>query len=145
MMLISFMKSKATTQICSIAILCSFCFPIFRWHGFEMSGLNYILSDHLPSYKYILLAIPVSALLLFVGTADGKYLLGRRALSWTPLVGLILISIAIFTSGSSEDDIYENQNLFYNIDLGVWLLLLFSLLLVLIKNKKRKITQDFDE
>jgi len=145
MMFISFMKRKTATQICSIVILCSFFLPIFRWHGFEMSGMNYIISDHVPSYKYILLAIPVSALLLFWGTMDGKYLLGRRTLSWTPLAGLILTSVAMFTRGRSDDDFYDNENPFFAIDLGFWLLLLFSLLLVLNKNKKQKISQDFVE
>ena len=131
------MNTKAAIQICSIAILCSFFLPLFHWHGFEMSGLNYMLSDHIPSYKYILLSIPFSALFLFWGAMDGKYLFSRKILSWMPLAGLIFISIARITGGSSKNSFSENENSFYTIDLGFWLLLFFSSLLVLVKNEKK--------
>jgi hypothetical protein len=137
------MKSKTATQICSTLILFGFFVPIFRWHGFEMNGMNYILSDHLPSYKYVLLSIPVSALLLVAGAVDGKYLFGRRTLSSIPLVSLLFVSVARFTSGVPVDDLYYDENPFLTIDFGFWLLLLFSLLLLLIRNEKRKVTQRF--
>ena len=138
------MNSKPAIQICSIAVLCSFFFPLFRWHGFEMSGLNYILSDHLPSYKYILLLIPFSALFLFWGTIDGKYLFSRKTLCRIPLACLILITIARISDGSPRNGFDDNENLFYTIDLGFWLLLFFSTLLVLVKNEK-KLFANFDE
>jgi hypothetical protein len=139
------MKSKTATQICSIAMFCSFFFPLFRWHGFEMSGLNYILSDHIPSYKYFLLTIPFSAVFLFWGAVDGKYVFGRKILSWLSLVSLILISIARITDASDKRDFYDNENPFFTIDLGFWLLLFFSLVLVLVKNEKKEIFQSFIE
>src|SRR4026207_2562296 len=107
------MKSKTAIQICSVAILCSFFFPLFQWHGLEMSGLNYILSEHTPSYKYVLLLIPFSALFLFWGsTNDGKYLFNRKVLSFMPMVSLLFISIARFTKTSSENSFYDNENPF---------------------------------
>jgi len=139
------MKNKTATQICSIAMFCSFFLPVFHWHGFEMSGLNYILSDHLPSYKYFLLSIPFSAVFLFWGARDGKYLFGRKILSWMPLVSLISISIARITDGSYEHDFYDKENPFMTMDFGFWLLLFFSLVLVLVKNEKKEIFQSFVE
>lgn len=141
----SFMQSKTATQICSTLILFGFFVPIFRWHGFEMNGMNYILSDHSPSYKYVLLSIPFSALLLVWGAMDGKYLFGKRILSSIPLASLIFVAIARFTRGDHGDDLYYNENAFFTIDFGFWLVLLFSLLLLLIKDEKRKVTQHFAE
>jgi len=138
------MKSKTATQICSIAILVSFFFPLFQWHGFEMSGLNYILSEHIPSYKYVLLLIPFSALFLFKGSTDeGKYLFSKEILSFMPLASLLLISIARFVDNGSGNNFYDNENSFLTIDLGFWLLLLFSMLLILIKEEKKKIYSMF--
>ena len=54
-----------------------------------------------------------------------------------PLAGLIFISIARITGGSSKNSFSENENPFYTIDLGFWLLLFFSSLLVLVKNEKK--------
>jgi len=133
------MKSKTAIQVCSIGILVCFFFPLFQWHGFEMSGLNYILSEHIPSYKYVLLLIPFSALFLFWGaTDDSKYLFNKDILSVLPLASLVLISIARFTDNGSNENFYDNENSFSTIVLGFWLLLFFSLLLILVKDEKKK-------
>jgi len=133
------MKSKTAIQVCSIGILVCFFFPLFQWHGFEMSGLNYILSEHIPSYKYVLLLIPFSALFLFWGaTDDSKYLFSKDILSVLPLTSLVLISIAKFTDSSYNESFYDKENPFFTIASGFWLLLFFSLLLILVKDKKKK-------
>ncbi len=134
------MKSRTATQICSAAILVSFFFPLFQWHGFEMSGLNYILSDQIPSYKYLLLLIPFSALFLFWGaTGDSKYLINKEILSLLPLISLVVILIARFSDdGSNNNSVYDEENPFSNIELGFWLLLFFSLLLLKVKDEKKK-------
>ena len=59
-----FMKRKTATKILSFAILSSFFLPLFEWHSLEMTGLNYILSSQIPSYKYFLLPAPFAALFL---------------------------------------------------------------------------------
>ena len=66
------MKRKTATKILSFIIISSFFLPLFEWHGFEMTGLNYILSDHIPSYKYLLLLAPLAALLIFFDTLDER-------------------------------------------------------------------------
>ena len=133
------MKSKTAIQVCSIGILVCFFFPLFLWHGFEMTGLNYILSDHIPSYKYVLLLIPFSALFLFWGaTDDSKYFVNKNLLSVLPLASLVLISIARFTDNSSNKNFYDKENPFSTMVFGFWLLLFLSLLLILVRDEKKK-------
>ena len=139
-----FMKRKTATKILSFLIVSSFFLPLFEWHGFEMSGLNYILSEHIPAYKYVLLLIPFSAIFLFWGSTEGgKYLFNKEILSFMPLASLVFISIARLTDNGSKNSFYDNENLFFSIDPGFWLLLFFSLLLVLVKDEKKKVYSTF--
>jgi len=132
------MKRKTATLIFSIAIIGSFFLPLFEWHSFEMSGLNYILSSHIPSYKYVLLLIPFSALLLFWGSVnDGNYLFDRKILSLLPLLTLIFISIMRYANGNSDNSFYDNESSFSTINFGFWLTLFFALLLVLVRDEKK--------
>ena len=79
------MRRKNITLVLSFAVFCSFFMPLFEWHSFEMSGFNYILSTHIPSYKYFLLLVPFSALVLFFGALDNEnYLFGRSLMSTFP-------------------------------------------------------------
>jgi hypothetical protein len=60
-----------------------------------------------------------------------------------PLASLVFISIARFTDNGSKDSFYDSENPFFSIDLGFWFLLFFSLLLVLVKDEKKKIYSTF--
>ena len=132
------MKRKTAAIISSFAILVSFFFPIFNWHSYEMSGLNYILSSHIPSYKYVLLFIPFSALLLFWGAMnDEKYLFNKEILSWMPLLSLAFILIMRYADGTKENSFYDTDSVFSTLEIGFWLVLFFSILLVYIINEKK--------
>ena len=131
------MKRKTATKILSVAILSSFFLPVFEWHSFEMTGPNYILSTHIPFYKYILLLMPVSALLLFVGSINDNYLFNRKMLSLVPLFTLLFISIMRFTNENSENSFYDKENSFSTLGIGFWLALFFSILLILTKGEKK--------
>ena len=127
------MDRKTVTLLLSFAVLGSFFMPLFEWHSFEMSGLNNILSDHIPPYKYFLILIPFSALFLFLGELyDENYFFSRKLLLWAPLVSLLFILLMRSITGNSE-----NRNVFSNIDFGFWLTLSFSVLLVFVKGKKK--------
>jgi hypothetical protein len=80
--------------------------PLFEWHSFEMSGLNYILSTHIPSYKYFLLLIPFSTAVLFFGALNDKnYLLNRNLLSTLPFLASIFVLVMKYLtleSGSKD-------------------------------------------
>ncbi len=125
------MDRKTITILLSFALFSSFFIPLFEWHSFEMSGLNYILSTHIPPYKYFLLLIPLSALFLFFGALDNEnYFFNRKFLVRLPLLVILIISTMRYFTGNSEDTFSDNGKAL----LGFWLTLLFSLLLA-IKNK----------
>ncbi len=132
------MDKKIITLILSLAILSSFFMPLFEWHSFEMSGLNYILSDHIPPYKYFLILIPFSTSFLFYGALhDENYFFNRKFLSWLPLLTLLFIFIMRYITGNSKSSFSDNSNFFSGIDLGFWLTLSFSLLLVFTKREMK--------
>ncbi len=133
------MDRKIVILILSFALFGSFFMPLFEWHSFEMSGLNYILSTHIPSYKYFLILIPLSSLFLFLGALyDGNYFFSRKLLSRIPLVTLIFVFIIRCINENSENRFTDNDDIFSTIDLGFWLVLSFSLLLVFVESKRKE-------
>jgi hypothetical protein len=108
--------------------------PLFEWHSFEMNGMNYILSTHIPSYKYFLLLIPFSAVVLFFGALNEEnYLFSRNVMSTLPFVVSIFVLAMRYITREANSD----ENLFSEIDLGYWMVLGFSILLLLSKGKER--------
>jgi hypothetical protein len=128
------MSRKNITLILSFAVFSSFFMPLFEWHSFEMSGLNYILSTHIPSYKYFLLLIPFSSVVLFFGALnDENYLFSRNLMSVLPfLVSIFVLVMKYLTREPGSSD-----NLFSEIDLGFWMVLGSSVLLIFTKGKER--------
>jgi hypothetical protein len=132
------MKRKTATKILSLIIVSSFFLPLFEWHGFEMTGLNYILSSHIPSYKYFLLLSPFAALLIFFDTLDERsFFFNSKIFSWIPLVSLALICIMRLLNVNAENSFYDNDTYFSTINFGFWLMLSFSILLVIVNDSKR--------
>ena len=128
------MSRKNITLVLSFAVFSSFFMPLFEWHSFEMSGFNYILSTHIPSYKYFLILVPFSAAVLFFGALDNEnYLFGRSLMSTLPfLVSIFVLVMKYFTREPGSSD-----NIFSGIDFGFWMVLGFSLLLMMVKGKER--------
>jgi hypothetical protein len=132
------MNRKTITLILSFAIFSSFFTPLFDWHSFEMSGLNYILSTHIPSHKYFLILIPLSTSFLFFGALnDEKYFFSRQLLSWAPLLTLLFVFLLRYINGNAENGFSDDGNVFSKTDFGFWLTLSFSFLLVLAKGKRK--------
>jgi len=132
------MKRKTATKILSFIIVCSFFFPLFEWHGFEMTGLNYILSSQIPSYKYFLLLAPFAALLIFFDTLDERsFFFNSKIFSWIPLLSLALICIMRLSNGNAENSFYDNETYFSTINFGFWIMLIFSILLIVVTDSKR--------
>jgi hypothetical protein len=131
------MKRKTATKILSLIIISSFFLPLFKWHGFEMTGLNYILSNHIPSYKYLLLLAPLAALLIFFDVLDERsFFFNRKIFSWIPLLSLALLCIMRLSNVNAENS-FDNETYFSKIDFGFWIMLPFSILLVIINDSKR--------
>jgi hypothetical protein len=132
------MKRKTATKILSFIIVSSFFLPLFEWHGFEMTGLNYILSTQIPSYKYFLLLAPLSGLLIFFDTLDERsFFFNTKIFSWIPLLSLALICIMRLSDANAENGFYENETYFSTMNFGFWIMLIFSILLVVVKDSKR--------
>ena len=131
------MKRKTATKILSFIIISSFFLPLFEWHGFEMTGLNYILSDHIPSYKYLLLLAPFAALFIFFDTLNERsFFFNNKIFSWFPLLSLALLCIMRSSNVNAEDS-FDNETYFSTIDFGFWLMLPFSILLVIVNDSKQ--------
>ena len=132
------MNKKILTTILSVVLLGSFFMPFFYWHSFEMSGFNFVLSEHIPSYKYFLLAIPLTTLLhlLSVLSQENNFY-SRKLLSWIPLATLIIVFVLILAKEGSDESIFNNGNIFSSTGAGFWLALVLSSLLAYINLKMR--------
>jgi len=132
------MHKKTLTTILSVVLLGSFFMPFFYWHSFEMSGFNFVLSEHIPSYKYFLLAIPLTTFFhLFGVLSQENNFYSRKLLSWIPLATLIIVFILILATETSDDSFFNNENIFSSTGPGFWLALVFSLSLAYINLKMR--------
>jgi hypothetical protein len=130
------MNRKTVVSVLSFAIACSFYFPLFDWHHFEMSGLNYLLSDHTPVYKYVLLLIPCSASFLFFDAlSDQNHFFKRKIISWLPVLTLLFIIIMRYLAPGAENSLFDNESAFLTIDIGFWLILVFSILVVIAESQ----------
>jgi len=132
------MYKKTLSTILSVVLLGSFFMPFFYWHCFEMSGFNFVLSEHIPSYKYFLLAIPLTTIfhLLSVLSQENNFY-SRKLLSWTPLATLMIVFALILGKERSDDSFFSNGNIFSITGAGFWLALVFSLLLTYINFRMR--------
>ena len=132
------MGKKTTRKFLSFCIGISFFLPIFEWHSFEMSGLNFILSSHTESYKYLLLLVPVPAFLLLTEMQNEHVMLfSAKALSVLPLIGIVLTLISMYIDERSELFFYGNGNVFSIVNIGFWSVMIFSSLLALVCFQKK--------
>ena len=136
------MEKKQTTLVLSFALMACFFVPIFQWDSFEMSGINYLLSSHIPAYKYFLLLIPVSSLFLFLGMLnDVKDFPGARLLSIIPFLTLLLVYVVKYLNRASEGYSTENGNIFSGTYPTFWVMLGFSLFLLIVHQRKAKVSE----
>ena len=128
------MNRKTITLVLSFAVFSSFFMPLFEWHSFEMNGLNYVLSTHIAPYKYFLLLIPFSAVVLFFGALYGEnYLLNGNLMSALPFLVSVFVLVMRYLTRESA----ASGNIFSEVSLGFWMMLGFSILLMLIKGKEK--------
>ena len=131
------MNRTTITTVLSVILLGSFFMPFFYWQSFEMNGFNFLLSDRVPSYKYLLLPIPLAVLLhIFCALSEENYLFIRKLLSWIPLATLVTIFIIVFITCSSNSYAFDNGLVFSNTGVGFWLALSLSLFLTFARLKQ---------
>ena len=98
------MKRKNTILILSVSLFCSFFFPVFDWHHSDISGFNYVLSDHFSIYKYLLLPVPFSAIIFFFSAYTNEfYFLRNKNFSWVPLLSLLLFFVNRYRNWNAEN------------------------------------------
>lgn len=121
------MNRNELTILLSAILLTCFFLPIVEWDSFEMSGFNFVLSDHTPDTKYFLLLGPFSALLLLLGSIYKKNYASKRYLARSlPFLAAIMLFIICYRE--SPDGFS-----FRNLDIGSWIALIASSLLVIMK------------
>lgn len=132
------MKRKTAIKILCFIIVSSFFLPLFEWHGFEMTGLNYVLSNQIPPYKYFLVLAPFAALLIFFDVMDERsFFFNSKIFSWIPLLSLAFICIMRLSNGNAENSFYDNDTYFSTINFCFWIMLIFSILLIIVNDSKR--------
>jgi hypothetical protein len=130
------MNKTTLTTLLSVVLFGSFFMPFFYWDSLEMNGFNFILSDRVPFYKYLLLSIPFTVLFYLFGVLSSEnYPFSRKLLSWIPLTTFSAIFIVVFIDANSDSRFFENGNIFSNIGVGFWLALGLSLVLAFAKPK----------
>lgn len=125
------MERKIIVLFVSLAVIAGFFFPFFYLGSFELSGPNYILSAHTPSFKYLLLFIPLASVFIFLETWYKEALVFKKnLLYWLPLFSLILVFTLISVSVGVS-------NVLSDVGVGFWMILVFSIGLALFPNKRK--------
>ena len=130
------MNRITLTTFLAALLLVSFFMPFFYWNSYEMNGFNFLLSDRIPSYKYLLLLIPLLVLFyLFFALSQENTSFSRKLLSWLPLTTLVVIFLLILINENFDPLFFDNGNIFSNTGAGFWLALSSSVLLSLVKHR----------
>jgi hypothetical protein len=121
------MNRNELTILLSAILLACFFLPIVQWDSFEMTGFNFVLSDHTPDTKYFLLLGPFSALILLLGSVYKKRYATKINLARSlPFISAIILFIICY---KESPDGFS----FRNMDIGCWIALIASSLLISVK------------
>jgi len=135
------MNRTALSTVLSVFLIGSFFMPLFYWHSFEMNGFNFILSEHIPSYKYLLLVIPFASVFhIFSVLGEGNYFFSQKLFSFIPLITAVAIFMIVFFNKNADPEFFEAGNIFSNTGSGFWLVLGLSLLLAFVRLHKDRIS-----
>src|SRR5258705_9304758 len=119
-------RNELTVLLSSILLACFFL-PVVQWDSFEMSGFNFVLSAHTPDTKYFLLLGPFSALILLLGSIYKKKYASKRNLARIlPFFAAVILFIICYRENPDGFS-------FLNMDIGPWIALIASSLLILMK------------
>ena len=119
------MDRKMLTLILGLAL--AGCFFLEYTSG--TSGFDSVKTEGGNWQKYIVLLIPLSGVLLFIGALNNEnYILGRGLLSWLPLLTLIYFLIVDnLINGWAIGDVFKLLGKGYGI--GLWITIGASLVL----------------
>lgn len=117
------------TMVLAVVLLAAFFLPYYQGFVGKVSGFDIVSSGGGGWEKYVLLIIPIGALLLLVGALNnGNYPGGRSLLVLLPLLGvLFLLIIAPLINGVPFKFILQAIGKGYGI--GLWITIAVSLIL----------------
>lgn len=129
------MDRKTLTIILAVALIGSFFLPYFSFFGTGVSGLDTVTSSGGSWEKYVLLLIPLAALLLLLGELGNNYIIARALLVWLPLLAvLFMLIINPLIQGAAFGDIFKMLGKGYGV--GLWITIPASLVLAFYNPKK---------
>ena len=125
------MDKKMLTIVLSVVLIGCFFLPYFKFMGAGASGYDIVFSGGGNWEKYLMLLIPVPALLLLIGALNnGNYIGGRTLWAWLPLLTILYHLIRMVVEGAAVGDLVKV------IGIGLWISLAASLILAFYNPKK---------
>jgi hypothetical protein len=129
------MNRKMLTIALSVLLLAGFFLPWYSGFAGKLSGLDLVTAKGADWKLYLLVLIPLSALLLLLGAVNGNYVLGRGLLAILPLLAvLFFVIIAPLIEGVKIGDIFKSIGKGYGI--GLWLTIIGSIVLAFYNPKE---------
>jgi hypothetical protein len=122
------MDRKTLTIILAVALLVAFFLQWGSGFGTKFSGFDLITAKGAGWKQYILILIPLSALLLLLGAFNGNYALGRGLLCVLPILTILFMFIINpLIDGVPIKYIFKNLGKGYGV--GLWLTIISSIVL----------------
>lgn len=130
------MSKKTLTIILALVLFGCFFLPYLGSGFYTMSGFDAVFKTNYFTdswIKYFWLLIPVSAVLLLLGAAEGKYFISRNTLVWIPLLTILFILVNV-----KMDTRASIGNLLEGMGYGFWISLATSIMLAFYNPKGKK-------
>ena len=120
------MDKKTITIVLALALLVAFFLPWTSGSVGKFSGFDIVTAKGAGWKQYTLILIPLSALLLLLGSFNGNYVLGRGLLCVLPLLAILfMLIIGPLIDGMSFNNLFKNLGKGYGG--GLWITIIVSL------------------